>query len=629
MSSIQSQIILWDSSEKVSIRVPKNKTILFWNQFTSDHNYFSIPDLIDKDSDYLRAKYLEWIYKLGKTKVDSKNIIEVFKLRKNFSAWWMSLVVEKSNFAKSTYIDEIIRLILLDKLIKKNSVSKIIIYSSNQKLIDVLKKYSKRKKIIFKSIKLKSLKSKSSKNFFKNLFYFLPHSLRALIWLIYKSFYSLPLRKVGIEEWNRNNKGNIFVSYLFNMKGSDCKKFLNSTYWGYLPEKLFNASKRTSWIHLFVKDKFIKNPSEAANLINRLNKNNKLQTHVTLFSFINLRVIKKVFFDWIKLHIAFRKINFDKNFPLLDDFDLKDYYRSDFLDSFVGQTSIDNLLMMNLFNEALNKLDEKNTLTYLLENQGWEIAMLGVCKSLNLNKVIGFSHASTRYWDLRLFYDKKEYFDFSSLKLPIPDYLAVNSINAYETYIKMGYPQKNIKNVESLRHLYLNGLLNNKKKIIKKDFYTILILGDYLEKNTYYQLELLNLLPDKLIKKINFIFKPHPACNIDLEIFKNLDIEKANQTIFELLPKADSAYCSSFTSACIDAYASGIPVIIPLDPQILNMSPLKDYKDVNFIRNCRDLEKVIIKLSSKNNFSVSQRGIFNLSTELLSWQRLLYENDFL
>ena len=79
------------------------------------------------------------------------------------------------------------------------------------------------------------------------------------------------------------------------MKGSDCKKFLNSTYWGYLPEKLFNASKRTSWIHLFVKDKFIKNPSEAANLINRLNKNNKLQTHVTLFSFINLRVIKKVF----------------------------------------------------------------------------------------------------------------------------------------------------------------------------------------------------------------------------------------------------------------------------------------------------------------------------------------------
>ena len=70
----------------------------------------------------MRAKYLKWISKLGKTKVDSKTIIEILKLRKNFSAWWMSLLVEKSNFAKSTYIDEIIRLILLDKLIKKFSI---------------------------------------------------------------------------------------------------------------------------------------------------------------------------------------------------------------------------------------------------------------------------------------------------------------------------------------------------------------------------------------------------------------------------------------------------------------------------------------------------------------------------
>ena len=58
----------------------------------------------------------------------------------------MSLIVEKSNFSKSTYIDEIIRLMLLDKLIKENFVSKIIIYSSNNKLINVLKNYCKIKK---------------------------------------------------------------------------------------------------------------------------------------------------------------------------------------------------------------------------------------------------------------------------------------------------------------------------------------------------------------------------------------------------------------------------------------------------------------------------------------------------
>ena len=61
--------------------------------------------------------------------------------------------------------------------------------------------------------------------------------------------------------------------------------FLNSSYWGNLPEKLFNAGEGTSWIHLFVKDKYLKKPLEAANLINRLNKNNKLQKsrHTLLF----------------------------------------------------------------------------------------------------------------------------------------------------------------------------------------------------------------------------------------------------------------------------------------------------------------------------------------------------------
>ena len=60
MSEIKSQIFLWDSPKKFSFKVSKNETILFWQQFTidDDENILSVPDLIDKDSDYLRAKYL-------------------------------------------------------------------------------------------------------------------------------------------------------------------------------------------------------------------------------------------------------------------------------------------------------------------------------------------------------------------------------------------------------------------------------------------------------------------------------------------------------------------------------------------------------------------------------------------
>ena len=122
MSEIKSQIFLWGlkKQEFHLIVSKKNETILFWQHITIDENenILSVPDLIDKD-DYLRAKYLKWISKIGETKVDSKTFIEILKIKKNFVLRWMSLIVEKSNFKKSTYIDEIIRLMLLDKLIKK------------------------------------------------------------------------------------------------------------------------------------------------------------------------------------------------------------------------------------------------------------------------------------------------------------------------------------------------------------------------------------------------------------------------------------------------------------------------------------------------------------------------------
>ena len=77
-----------------------------------------------------------------------------------------------------------------------------------------------------------------------------------------------------------------------------------------------------------------------------------------------------------------------------------------------------------------------------------------------------------------------------------------------------------------------------------------------------------------------------------------------------------------------DSYSYGLPVIIPLDPKSLNISPLKDFKSVSFIKNSYDLENAIIKFSSQNKYSVKQRCIFNLSPNLQDWQNLLYESNF-
>ena len=116
MIKVKSHLLIWDSPKKHTLKKIDNITILFWQRFDNEKNKISIPNLVEENSDFLRLKYLEWIYKIGNTKVNSKTIIELLKVRDNFSAWWMSLISEKSNFAKSDYIDEIIKLILLDEL---------------------------------------------------------------------------------------------------------------------------------------------------------------------------------------------------------------------------------------------------------------------------------------------------------------------------------------------------------------------------------------------------------------------------------------------------------------------------------------------------------------------------------
>ena len=58
---------------------------------------------------------------------------------------------------------------------------------------------------------------------------------------------------------------------------------------------------------------------------------------------------------------------------------------------FVGNSLIDNLLSLNLFEEAFKNKDRKAVLSYLLENQGWEIGMLAACNSKVLKKLLDFS----------------------------------------------------------------------------------------------------------------------------------------------------------------------------------------------------------------------------------------------
>ena len=95
------------------------------------------------------------------------------------------------------------------------------------------------------------------------------------------------------------------------------------------------------------------------------------------------------------------------------------------------------------------------------------------------------------------------------------------------------------------------------------------------------------------------------------------------EPISELLPLTNLVYCGTATSASVDAFSFGSKVIIYNDPKILNLSPLRKFKEVTFVMNSTKLEEELVKFFSENIYTSTRRAIFELSEDLPLWKNLL------
>jgi len=84
---------------------------------------------------------------------------------------------------------------------------------------------------------------------------------------------------------------------------------------------------------------------------------------------------------------------------------------------------------------------------------------------------------------------------------------------------------------------------------------------------------------------------------------------------------SDIVYSSAVTSAAVDAYCTGKPVITILDGKSLNMSPLRGVSGVHFVSNAKELA---IAINGAEMSELEQReDYFYLDPELPRWRSLL------
>lgn len=597
-----------------------DECLVIWRgecEFQGD-NVIVLGDYIENNRTQLRDQYLHLVYQLGQRKVLDQTIVEYLNIRPGFSIWWMSSIAEKCNFSKAPYIDNIIRLMAFDAYTRQFDLEEIILESSDPVLVEVFRDWCLAKKILFSSFS-----NGETKHTFKSLFMArIPHFLKGLAWLMIRLTKRWALKGQGIDRWRGSLNKLTFISYLFNLDldNAHSGKFV-SKYWGSLPEILDTKNKGSNWLHVYVEDGQFRSAKEAVTVLNRLNKGMAGQVHVTLDSFINIRVLFTVVSDWLNL----RKRYFASRRALSEcdpfEFNYWKFFEEHWAQSVIGHSALSNLLHLALFDEAMDSLPSQRLGVYLQENQPWEFAAIQSWKRFSHGKLIGTPHSTVRFWDLRYFFDTRSFDRLDTFRVPCPHKVAVNGPAAYQEYLSAGYDTNDLVEVEALRYAHLSVSANINK--MPRSELTLLVLGDFSEFNNQLQLDLLEGAMRLLEGKITVVYKAHPSAPLDVVKYPMFKSNVTNKDLRVLLNQCDIVFTSSETSAGVEAYCIGLPVISVLNLNTLNLSPLMGYAGVDFITKPQHLADKLSTFNFDGPIQPNRNKYFWFDPKLSRWSVVL------
>ena len=619
-------------SPKALISEPFDQLIL-WQSYSESAfpNAVSIPLLVEKNANHLRSRYLHLIYDLGEESIKNTKLYESLELRSGFSYWWMTLMTEKCNWAKSPCITDVVRLFAFDDWMShQQSIKSIKLISDNPELHECIQNWCRARRIQFSGHKV-VVRSKANSTL-RKIFDRLPHPIQAFIWLIKYLVDRWPLRGIGVKDWERGKSQITFMSYLFNLQPESARLGnFYSNYWTELPNVLDEDKICSSWLHTYVKNSIVPDAKSAGKLIQSFNKKHRgKQVHTTLDAFLNIKIIARTIRDYINIQKVNRLNTVTVSKCLIQKGELIEsllwpLFKKDWKQSFAGMDAIRNLLTLNLYEEAFSRLPKQSIGIYLQENQGWEFGMIHAWRANSHGRLTGFPHSTVRYWDLRHFFDSRNYLK-KHLSIPLPDYQAVSGNEIKKAYLEGNYPSEDLVEVEALRFLYLNEIDGKQiKKRLSSQKLRLLVLGEYSAINTSLQMNFLKEITGDL-SNIELTVKPHPACPINPADYTELKFEISDQPLSDLFNLFDVAYTSCLTSAAVDAYCAGLQVISVLNPTALNLSPLRGITGVKFVSSSKDLHNALLELSSQSHEDAKRINYFYVDPALPRWKALISAN---
>jgi surface carbohydrate biosynthesis protein (TIGR04326 family) len=612
--------VIWDSCEKKTSGI---SSCIYWG-LGSKKNDLSIQEIVEKQDNKYKSKYLSFIDSLGKVQIGSKNLLSYLDVGYSTSFWWMTTISEKCNYSKSPYIEDIVKLMAFSDWIQGQDYERYILVSSNVALSKSIGLLLRRQNVRFqyiKSSRKKEIGRKKVMRFFKKM----PYIVQSFFSIIKNISNGFLLKGMAKEDWRKTKAKITFVSYSCNMMPESVNSgSFSSYYWGGLTDLLKSKSIETNWLHIYVKDNLLNGATQLKKTIKQFNLNEKkVRNHVVLQSFVDMKVILELFSTWFSL--LFKYPIFKKTiqsqagyfWPLLSD---------DVKQSILGPNAIHNIFFQSLFNRVFSLLPMQDSCYYLQENQGWESGMINAYRQSQHRNIIGVPHVAMKYWDLRHYHSSLSLKGKERYPKPLPDKVALNGDAALKLYLDSGYSQEKIVRVEALRYIHL-GCYGDFTVEDKVGYNTknLLVLGDYLPENTFNQLEILKMALKDSNSKFNIFFKPHPHCRMDMTEFSDLNMKIVNSPVADLISMYKTVYASNRTSASVEAYYARCVVVSFLEKNKLNSSPLRGVEGVYFASTPQEVLHGIDKITGVLP-NESSSNYFYLDDDLPLWNECLKDN---
>lgn len=626
-----SSMLVWDQSD---VPVDGIEDVLLWKSYADNDSFFSIPNYLELHAERLRAKYLAFIHDLGESHVKGKRIVDYLDMGEGFSFWWMTKISEKSPY-KSSRIYDCLRLMALEEILLERKPSKLSLKSADRELAHAIRCLCESLYIAF-SWQLAGGHKKANWSL-RKLHRKLPHSVQGIIVLLWHIVSRWPLRAIKKQKWFSTEPAILICSYFIHLDGDALEQGrFYSRQWEQLPTLMQDKGFKINWLQMFLLSSVVPNVKTGVNGLALFNRDSENQGfHAFLDTYLSPMIVVRALKRWMWLNlVAWRVRHSSANFfPSGSVAWLWPILRDDWLSSIVGSTASINCLWFELFDAAMRDMPHQKSGLYLCENQGWEHAFLHAWRKHGHGKIIGFQHATAPFWHLYYFDDPRTINSTAKCAMPLPDKLAVNGPAAWVAFIRSGYAIDQLAEVEALRYLNLSAISARthsnlatgslpKSDQSESDKINVLVLGDYTPESNHILLRLLERAMKSLPSYYKFTFKPHPGSQFDLTNYPNMDIEQTSEALHRILDKFDMALSANGTSAAVDAFLAGLPVIIGLDGSSFNLSPLRGRPGVFFVGTTEEMVSALTNQApSKGDFH--RQDLFWLDDDLPRWHHLL------